>query len=264
MDATTVITTAISAGVPLFNAGNAAACAAIYGNAIVDLLDVVPSNLHPTLSKTLDLSSACASDHDRAWMLRHALDDVLSKLRTPVQLPKPSGATACAATVDLCKLAWGAVDDRVMGGRSTSRMVAQADGSVVFSGDFVVAGGGFASVRANLPYQGFAMAGTRGVQLEVNGDGRAGYKVLLKTNTAMDGIIYQASFDAPSSLATFTIPFSSFRPTFRGQLVPNAPALRGQDVSSIGFMLSRVDAGGRYTDEPSGKFSLRIAGMSSC
>ena len=261
MDAFTVITTAVSAGVPLFNAGDAAACAAIYGNAIVDLLDVVPSDLQPTLSKTLDMSSACAGDHERAWMLRHALDDVLSKLRKPAQVP--FSATTSAA-IDMCRLSWGAVDDRVMGGRSTSRMAAQADGSVVFSGDFVVAGGGFASVRANLPHQGFAFTGSRGVQLDVSGDGRAGYKVLLKTNTAMDGITYQASFDAPASLATFTIPFTSFRPTFRGQPVPNAPALRGQDVSSIGFMLSRVDAGGRYTDEPSGKFSLRIAGMSSC
>jgi len=262
MDASTVITTAISAGVPLFNAGNAAACAAIYVNAIVDLLDIVPPHMQPILSNTLDLSSACAGDHERAWMLRHALDEVFATLRTPGQLP--SGATSCAERIDLCKLTWSAVDDRVMGGRSTSRMVAQADGTVFFSGDFVVAGGGFASVRATLPYQGFALTGSRGVQLEVNGDSRTGYKLLLKTNTAMDGIIYQASFDAPSSLGTVTIPFTSFRPTFRGQPVPNAPPLRGQDISSIGFMLSRVDAGGRYTDEPSGKFSLRIAGMSSC
>ncbi len=85
MDASTVITTAILAGVPLFNAGDAAASTAIYGNTIVDLvdlLDVVPSDLQPALSKTLDLSSAYAGNHERAWMMRHALDDVFSKLVT--------------------------------------------------------------------------------------------------------------------------------------------------------------------------------------
>jgi NADH dehydrogenase [ubiquinone] 1 alpha subcomplex assembly factor 1 len=257
MDASLIIATAISTGVPLFNAGDAAGCAAVYGNAIVDLLGNTPSDVRAMLSETLDRSSACSGDHDRAWLLRHALDGALAKLRTIRTSAAPAGK------LDLSALSWVVVDDRVMGGRSQSRMVSQADGTMVFSGEFVVAGGGFASVRANLPTQGFRMSGSRGFVLNCEGDGRLGYKMILKTNTAFDGIMYQASFDAPPTPASFTIPFSSFRPTFRGQPVPNAPPLRGDDVSVIGFMLSRADAAGRLTDEPAGAFSLRITGMST-
>jgi hypothetical protein len=159
---------------------------------------------------------------------------------------------------------WDIVDDRVMGGRSRSRMEVQPDGSAIFQGEFVVAGGGFASVRANLASRGFGMIGAKGLVLQCAGDGRLGYKMTLKTDFARDGVMYQASFAAPASYATFTIPFTSFRASFRGMPVPDAPPLRGEDVLVLGFMLSRVDAAGDYTDEPSGPFRLCIACVSSC
>jgi hypothetical protein len=62
----------------------------------------------------------------------------------------------------------------------------------------------------------------------------------------------------------FTLPFSAFRATFRGQPVASAPPLRGEDVCVIGFMLSRFDANGRPTDERAAQFRLSIASVSSC
>jgi NADH dehydrogenase [ubiquinone] 1 alpha subcomplex assembly factor 1 len=250
-----VITTAIATGVPLFNAGNAASCAEVYCNAVVDLMDKAPSDMRPILSETLEMSFACKSDTDRAWLLRRTLDSVLARLRaTP------------GFKLDLSKMKWTVVDDRVMGGNSQSRME-QHDGSVVFAGNLVVAGGGFASVRANLPPQGFFTSGSKGIVLQCNGDGRAGYKMILKTDNSFDGIFYQASLPcdySEISPSSFTLPFSSFRATFRGQPVSNAPPLRGDAISVIGFMLSRVDDAGRYTMEPAGAFSLRISSLSLC
>ena len=264
-----MITSAISTGVPLFNSGDAAGCAAVYVNTVVDLLDIVSIETRSALSEVLDRSSACGSDHERAWLLRHTLDETLAKLHRNSEAgtsssARPDLSMASADQLHLATLRWSVVDDRVMGGRSQSRVLPQPDGSVVFSGEFVVTGGGFASVRANLPSQGFGLRGCRGMVLQCNGDGRAGYKMIVKTDTAFDGIMYQASFDAPPASASFTLPLSSFRPTFRGQPVANAPALRGDAISVIGFMLSRVDAAGRYTDEPTGPFSLTVASLSGC
>lgn len=251
-----VITTAIATGVPLFNAGDAASCAEVYCNAVVDLMDAAPSDMRPILSEALETSFACKSDSDRAWLLRRTLDSVLARLRT---------TPGCK--LDLSKMKWTVVDDRVMGGNSQSRTEQQHDGSVVFAGDLVITGGGFASVRANLPSQGFFTSGCRGIVLQCNGDGRAGYKIILKTDNSFDGIFYQASLPCDSSgtsPSSFTLPFSSFRATFRGQPVSNAPPLRGDAITVIGFMLSRVDDAGRYTMEPAGAFSLRISSLSVC
>jgi len=271
MDAARVIASAIEIGVPLFNSGDAAACAAVYANTIVDLIDLTPATLRPKLVAALERSSSSSDDSERAWILRHALDDVLaasaalSRARTAMPV---SGAAATSSPLarglDVARMRWDVVDDRVMGGRSLSRMDVQADGCAVFRGEFVVAGGGFASVRTNLPSRGFGMIGAKGLVLQCTGDGRVGYKMTLKTDSARDGVMYQAAFAAPASLATFTLPFTSFRASFRGMPVPNAPPLRGDDVVVLGFMLSRVDAAGNYTDEPSGPFSLRIASVSSC
>ena len=261
MDAASVIASAIRAGVPMFNAGDAAGCAAVYSNAIVDLMGLVPASC-PALVDALERSSASASDQDRAWLLRHALDNVLATLlRASRQSDTPASA---AGALQLASLRWLVVDDRVMGGASQSRMTIESDGSAVFEGHLVVAGGGFASVRANLPSRGHGFSGAKGVALRCSGDGRQGYKVILKTDTAIDGIIYQASFEAPASPALFTLPLTAFRATYRGRPVATAPALRGQDVCVIGFMLSRFDAAGAQIDERAGAFRLKVASVAGC
>ena len=242
---------------------------AVYGNAIVDLMDVASQESRQKLVEALDRSAACGSDHDRAWMLRRALDDVLSTLQSGNaphrSMPTSTfGASAATGTIDLSRLTWTVVDDRVMGGSSQSRIAFDANGNATFEGRLVVDGGGFASVRANLPLRGYGLAGANGLALRCSGDGRQGYKVIFKTDTAWDGVMYQASFEAPPSPAEFTLPFSAFRATFRGQPVANAPPLRGEAICVIGFMLSRFDAAGRPTDERAAPFRLHIASVSSC
>ena len=269
MDAASVIASAIRAGVPMFNAGDAAGCAAVYSNAIVDLMGLVPASC-PALVDALERSSASASDQDRAWLLRHALDDVLATLRASRQSDACRVTDTCdapasaAGALQLASLRWLVVDDRVMGGASQSRMTIESDGSAVFEGHLIVAGGGFASVRANLPMRGYGFSGAKGLALRCSGDGRQGYKVILKTDTAIDGIMYQASFEAPASSVLFTLPLTAFRATYRGRPVATAPALRGQDVCVIGFMLSRFDAAGAQIDERAGAFRLKVASVVGC
>jgi hypothetical protein len=92
---------------------------------------------------------------------------------------------------------WQAVDDRVMGGISFSRMRFHLEGHAVFEGAVSLEqGGGFASVRTRSTT--LQAPGIRGYALDLCGDGRR-YKLGLRTDTRFDGITYQAEFETAAS-----------------------------------------------------------------
>ena len=80
-----VIELAIERGVPLFNAGNAEGCAAIYEISAKSLLDGFDKVLSDKSTKRLKSAlAAIRKDHrarNQAWTLRRALDDVYAELR---------------------------------------------------------------------------------------------------------------------------------------------------------------------------------------
>lgn len=93
--------------------------------------------------------------------------------------------------------AWQAIDDRVMGGVSTSRLGA-ADGHAVFKG--TVSGrddGGFASVRPPIeppaPDADSGRDGWQHLQLRVRDDPLTCF-VNLRTNATRDGVSYRCDF----------------------------------------------------------------------
>lgn len=77
-----LIELAISKGVPLFNEGNEAGCAAVYEVACVALLTMpgVSNTSINRLSRALNELVATSSDAQRAWILRYALDDTYRDL----------------------------------------------------------------------------------------------------------------------------------------------------------------------------------------
>ncbi|MEI2745707.1 MAG: fasciclin domain-containing protein [Ottowia sp.] len=97
-----VVERALDVGVPLYNGGNHAACAAAYELAALSVAtladDVVPADVRDAL---LAAVASRAAPMDRAWTLRAALDRVLA-LATPrtgaaAPPPAPARATASAA-----------------------------------------------------------------------------------------------------------------------------------------------------------------------
>jgi hypothetical protein len=88
--------------------------------------------------------------------------------------------------------AWRAIDDRVMGGQSRSRLCHDPAGHAVFEGEVSLAGnGGFASVRCSPADRGHA--GAAACLIEVRGDPKA-FKIGLLTDDGFDGLNYQAGF----------------------------------------------------------------------
>lgn len=144
--------------------------------------------------------------------------------------------------------AWEAVDDRVMGGVSRSRMRHDPAGHAVFEGILSLdQGGGFASVRAPAA-QPVEAAGTRAWRLEVRGDGRR-YKFTLRTSERFDAVSWQASFDVPAGeWRTVRLATGDFVPTFRGRQV-DAPPLDPSAVRTLGLMLA---------DRQPGPFALAL------
>jgi len=197
----------------------------------------------------------------QAWQLRRTLGAVLNEAAgktffeeggLPVDFSDPNSATA-----------WAAVDDRIMGGSSVSRVVHDtASGSASFEGELVVEGGGFASVRYSPPFR--LPPDVDALELEARGDGRSGYKVTLRSDAVDSSVSYQYQLP-PLSGEGFTklrLPLADFRATCRGRPVPDAPPLRAAEVRSLGLMLSRYEAGGGQSGQkeaiPPGAFRLQI------
>ncbi|MBR9975044.1 MAG: CIA30 family protein [Bacteroidetes bacterium] len=137
---------------------------------------------------------------------------------------------------------WQPVDDVVMGGVSESRMVHDSDGHAVFAGTLSRENnGGFASIRC-APKQ-LELGDFDGIRLRVCGDGKI-YRLRLRMDGGFDGLAYQESFPTEDGVwSTVDIPFTDFRPSFRGRDVPNAPALDPGSIRQIGLMIADVQQG---------------------
>ncbi|MBF2097549.1 MAG: CIA30 family protein [Gloeomargaritaceae cyanobacterium C42_A2020_066] len=155
---------------------------------------------------------------------------------------------------------WGALDDVVMGGVSSSGLVLEP-GAARFRGTVSTANnGGFASVRTRNLNPALNLAGTAGLWLHLRGDGQR-YKLLIRTDSGWDSLAYALSFDTqPGVWQTVDLPFAHFVPVFRAKTVPDAPPLDARRLRSFQVMLSKFEYdGGLNPHFQAGAFSLEIA-----
>ena len=143
---------------------------------------------------------------------------------------------------------WGSIDDQVMGGVSQSRFSGSSTGAAVFSGNVSFEHhGGFASVRS-VPGN-YDLSSYSGLELHVHGDGKK-YKLSLTTDPRFESITYRARFETETEKwMMLKIPFDHFQPTFRGQIVPDAPPLDPGSIRTFGFLIS---------DRQEGEFRLEV------
>jgi len=152
----------------------------------------------------------------------------------------------------LAASAWHAIDDRVMGGVSRSRLHYDPAGHAVFAGAVSLEhNGGFASVRCGPGDRGHA--GAQACLIEVCGDNKQ-FKLSVLTNDGFDSLNYQASFaPACTDWQTLHLPLADFRASFRGREVTKAPALDPARIRQVGLMIAARQAG---------PFELRIRRIS--
>jgi len=78
-----IIREAIQRGAPLYNAGQHMACVAVYEVAAISLLemgDKLPEESRKALKKAMKKSAESSSPSDRAWALRHGMDEAMKDL----------------------------------------------------------------------------------------------------------------------------------------------------------------------------------------
>jgi monofunctional biosynthetic peptidoglycan transglycosylase len=150
---------------------------------------------------------------------------------------------------------WQLVNDNVMGGVSTSNLGMHADGFAVFSGNVSLRNnGGFASMRtqARAPAN---LSDYDGLSVRVLGDGKT-YALRVKTvvNGRITWYAYEARFaTVAGEWQTHRLPFSDFKPVFRGSGVRGNPALNTDAIIELGFMIR---------DGQEGPFQLGISTVS--
>lgn len=146
---------------------------------------------------------------------------------------------------------WFPVDDRVMGGLSSSRAQPSVDG-LVFTGDLSLEqNGGFASIRTRP--RDYALAGTRALVLRVRGDGKT-YKLGIRTDDAFDGVQYQTRFHTRADAwEVIRLPIADFEPRFRGRPV-SAPPLDPALIRTFGLLIA---------DRQAGPFRLVLASLTA-
>jgi NADH dehydrogenase [ubiquinone] 1 alpha subcomplex assembly factor 1 len=148
--------------------------------------------------------------------------------------------------------AWQAIDDRVMGGVSRSKLRSDPGGHAVFEGEVSLErNGGFASIRSSAGDRG--LAGAQACLVEVRGDPKR-FKLSLLTDDGFDSLSYQAGF-APSGnqWQTVSLPISAFLASFRGRKVAGARRLDPERIRQVGLMIA---------DRQAGRFALDIRRIS--
>jgi len=166
-------------------------------------------------------------------------------------------------------LAFGALDDVVMGGVSESTFEAvpgAGEGgaaSGVFSGVLRFENsGGFASVRSRNAVPRLDCGAYAGLALRLRGDGQR-YKLILRTDPGWDSVTYCASFDTQAATwQTVRLPFSSFKPVFRAKTLTGERAvpLDPARLVSIQLMLSKFEYDGALNPRvKAGPFSLPVS-----
>jgi NADH dehydrogenase [ubiquinone] 1 alpha subcomplex assembly factor 1 len=132
---------------------------------------------------------------------------------------------------------WPSINDGVMGGLSSGRMVA-GDGFATFQGTVSFDNnGGFSSVRSRPVVRD--LSAFDGLALKVRGDGKR-YGFRLKTDTSFDGVSYQVEVTPPAGeWVEIDIPFADFVPVYRGRKVPNHPPLDPSRIATFGLLISR-------------------------
>ena len=143
---------------------------------------------------------------------------------------------------------WMAIHDVVMGGGSSGGIESTDAGSILFEGNVSLENnGGFASIRSRP--KAWDLNAYDGIVVRLRGDGKR-YKLNLKTDSTFDGILYRVSFETTEGeWQTLRFPFSEFRASFRGRLVPEAPELDSARIASFGLLIS---------DKQEGSFRLEI------
>lgn len=167
------------------------------------------------------------------------------------------------------ELAWGPLDDVVMGGVSESSFLIDSTGGEnggatgIFKGTVSTANnGGFTSIRTKNFAVSENLSAYDGLEVRIKGDGRR-YKLILRTSRDWDTVGYTLSFDTlDGQWQSIQLPFLSLRPVFRARTKPDAPPFDASQIVSLQLMFSKFEYDGKLNPTfKEGPFQLPISSI---
>jgi len=126
---------------------------------------------------------------------------------------------------------WHALNDPIMGGRSSGQIQIHSDQGLIFEGDVVEQGGGFISARSPQLSPPLDLSADVALQLEIAGEGRR-FKLALAcsdgvgglTNLIPGGLRWVSEFATQDQgFTTVTLPFDQLSASVRAQPVQALP-----------------------------------------
>ena len=168
--------------------------------------------------------------------------------------------------------AWERIDDVIMGGVSSSRLVKLPDGSgASFEGRIRSEGGGFCGQRMRLLSESLDLSDADGLYVECEvGDvgidaSKRVWKMTMRTKQDRGEVVYQSAFKPPQSgRQAIKLPFESFRLVRGPRLVPGVPPLTAAQTNET-FQVSLVVSKFEVSEEGSalpqfieGPFALKV------
>ncbi|CAA0823676.1 NAD(P)-binding Rossmann-fold superfamily protein [Striga hermonthica] len=167
------------------------------------------------------------------------------------------------------ELAWGSLDDVVMGGVSESTFFIDHKGGEnggpvgIFRGVVSTANnGGFTSIRTKNFTVPEDLSAYEGLELRIKGDGRR-YKLIIRTSRDWDTVGYTTGFDTvKDQWQSIRMPFSSLRPIFRARTVSDAPPFNPSEIVSLQLMFSKFEYDGKLNPTfVEGPFQLPVSSI---
>jgi len=136
---------------------------------------------------------------------------------------------------------WHVVNDRVMGGLSTSE-ITQENGIAIFKGKVSLENnGGFASVR--MPVEREIKGDFKNVILRIKGDGKS-YQFRIRKSREFDGLAYDYKFASKDNeWLEIKIPLNQMQGTYRGNEYPDKVGVGSHEIKQIGFLISEKQEG---------------------
>lgn len=224
---------AIALGVPLYNAGQAEACAAVYRIALRSMVLLDGEGVDRAAVRASLERATSQAPSQAAWTLRYALDDAYALSLGEGTVPQEEFRIDFDGGGD----GWYSVNDNVMGGVSDGGYRPSGQGTGVFSGRLSLRNnGGFASVRTRVGAG--ALAGFEGVEMRLRGDGRR-YRLLAGAAGARG--TWQGEFETSGEWQTVRIPFAAMPLSVRGWRPASYPAASGGRIDNLGFIIADKD-----------------------
>ncbi|PKF62658.1 CIA30 family protein [Psychromonas sp. psych-6C06] len=134
---------------------------------------------------------------------------------------------------------WRIINDSVMGGLSTGNTVQKAQSICFFGRVKIENNGGFTSSYRKLPPLDKQL---NAVAIDIDGDGNS-YQLRMRTvvsNTLLDPqSVYKIDFQTiVGKRQQLLFKLADFSASLRGKIITDAPALKAENITEIGFLIA--------------------------